>query len=70
MTSSRKNKTIYIDKEAVSALELVSEGLLYPVTKLMNKKEANEVASSGMINGKTFPFPFILAPAGKKIKKY
>jgi len=66
MTSSRKNKTIYIDKEAVSALELVSEGLLYPVTKLMNKKEANEVASSGMINGKTFPFPFILAPAGKK----
>ncbi|NPA66861.1 MAG: sulfate adenylyltransferase [Epsilonproteobacteria bacterium] len=66
MTSSRKNKKIYIDQEAVSALELVSDGLLYPVTKLMNKKEADEVAKTGMIDGKTFPFPFILAPAGKK----
>jgi len=66
MTSSRKNKTIYIDQEAVSALELVSEGLLYPVTKLMSKNEADEVAKTGMIDGKTFPFPFILAPAGKK----
>ncbi len=66
MTSSRKNKIIYIDKEAVSALELVDNGLLYPVTKLMNKQEADEVAKTGMIDGKTFPFPFILAPAGKK----
>ncbi len=66
MTSSRKNKTLYIDQEAKSALELVAQGLLYPVTKLMNKKESNEISKTGMIEGKTFPFPFILAPAGKK----
>ncbi len=66
MTSSRKNKTIYIDQEAASALELVAQGLLQPVTKLMNKKESEDVAKTGMIGSKTFPFPFILAPAGKR----
>ena len=66
MTSSRKNKTIFIDQEAQSALELVAHGLLYPVTKLMNKRESDEISKTGMIDGKTFPFPFILAPAGKK----
>lgn len=66
MTSSRKNKTLYIDKEAASALELVKEGLLLPVTKLMNKKESEDVLKTGLIDGKTFPFPFILAPSGKK----
>jgi len=66
MTSSRKNKTLYIDKEAASALELVSESLLLPVTKLMNKKESQEVLNTGLIDGQSFPFPFILAPSGKK----
>jgi len=66
MTSSKRNKTLFIDQEAASALELVDAGLLYPVTKLMNKKESDEVSKTGMIDGKTFPFPFILAPAGKK----
>jgi sulfate adenylyltransferase len=66
MTLSRKNKTLYIDKEAASALELVAEGLLHPVTKLMNEKESDAVLKSGLIDGKSFPFPFILAPSGKK----
>ncbi len=66
MTSSRKNKTIFIDKEAASALELVKEGLLHPVTGLMNEKESQEVLETSMYNGKTFPFPFILSPSGKK----
>lgn len=66
MTSSRKNKTLYIDKEAASALELVKDGLLLPVTKLMNEAESNEVLHTGLIDGKSFPFPFILAPSGKK----
>jgi sulfate adenylyltransferase len=66
MTSSRKNKTIYIDKEAASALELVDDGLLQPVTKLMNEAESTAVLKSGLIDGKSFPFPFILAPSGKK----
>lgn len=66
MTLSRKNKTIFIDKEAASALELVKDGLLKPITSLMNENEANEVIKTGLINGQTFPFPFILAPSGKK----
>ena len=66
MTSSRKNKTLYIDKEAASALELVKDGLLLPVTKLMNEAESKEVLRTGLIDDKTFPFPFILAPSGKK----
>jgi len=66
MTSSRKNKTLFIDKEAASALELVSESLLTPVTKLMNEKESQEVLQTGLIDGQSFPFPFILAPSGQK----
>jgi sulfate adenylyltransferase len=66
MTSSRKNKTLYIDKEAASVLELVDDGLLAPVTKLMNEAESEAVLQSGLIDGKSFPFPFILAPSGKK----
>ncbi|MEN4044768.1 MULTISPECIES: sulfate adenylyltransferase [unclassified Sulfurimonas] len=69
MTSSRKNKTIYIDKEAASVLELVAEGLLAPVTKLMNEQESKEVLQTGLVNGQSFPFPFILAPSGKKNEK-
>ena len=66
MTSSRKNKTLYIDKEAASALELVKCGLLKPLNGLMSKKEKQSVLNSGLINGKTFPLPFILAPSGAK----
>ena len=65
MTSSRKSKTILIDSEAISALELLNNGLLAPATKLMNSKESNDVLKTGLINGQTFPFPFILAPSGK-----
>ncbi|MCD6433859.1 MAG: sulfate adenylyltransferase [Sulfurimonas sp.] len=69
MTSSRKNKTLYIDKEAASALELVKCGLLEPLTGLMSKKEKQSVLKSGLIDGKTFPLPFILAPSGAKNEK-
>ena len=66
MTSSRKNRTIYIDKEAAGALELVDDKLLVPVTGLMSEKESKEVLKTGMIGDKSFPFPFILAPSGRK----
>ena len=65
MESSRKNRELHLDQEAVSALRLVKAGLLNPVTKLMNKAETIEVIKTGLINGKTFPFPFILSPSGK-----
>lgn len=66
MISSRKNRTLLIDKEAASALELLKDGLLFPLTSLMGEKESRDILSTGLIKGKTFPFPFILAPAGVK----
>jgi len=66
MTSSRKNKTLFIDAEAASALEMLDNGFLRPATKLMNSKESQSILETGLINGQTFPFPFILAPSGKK----
>lgn len=66
MISSRKNKTLLIDKEAASALELLKDGLLSPVESLMNEEQSRSVLESGLINGKSFPFPFILAPSGKR----
>ena len=66
MTSSRKNKTLFIDKEATSVLELVNDGLLAPVTQLMCEEGSKQVLETGLIDGKSFPFPFILAPSGKK----
>ena len=68
MTSSRKNKTLFIDKEAASALELLNDSLLYPATKLMNAQTSKKVLQTGLIDGKSFPFPFILAPSGKQNK--
>lgn len=65
MASSRKNRALYIDQEAVSALTLLKSGMLSPVTMLMNEKQSKEVLSSGMFMGKTFPFPLILSPSGK-----
>jgi len=66
MTSSRKNKTIFIDNEAAAALELLKDSLLFPVTKLMGQKASQEILDTGLIKNKTFPFPFILAPSGNK----
>ena len=65
MTLSRKNKTLLIDQEAASALELLKDGLLYPVTELMGEEESKKVLETSLIQEKTFPFPFILAPSGK-----
>ncbi|MDD5372051.1 MAG: sulfate adenylyltransferase [Sulfurimonas sp.] len=66
MTLLRKNKTLLIDKEAASALELLKDGLLSPVTSLMNEEQSKSVLETGLIDGKSFPFPFILAPSGKR----
>jgi len=65
----KKNKSLYIDTEALSALSLVKEGLISPVTKLMNEEEANEVDETKFYKGVPFPFAFILAPKGKRNKK-
>jgi len=66
MILSRKNKTIYIDKEAGSALELVKDKVFYPLVSLMGKETSRKVLKTGLIKDKSFPFPFILAPTGKK----
>ncbi len=69
MASARKNRAIYIDKEALSALALVQEGLLSPADGLMDEKEAAEVDLSGEYMGRTLPFSFILAPSGNRNQK-
>lgn len=70
MESQRKNNlstpALFIDKEAVFALLLCQEGLLTPVNHLMNEKEMHEVDNTGLFEGQSFPFSFILAPAGKR----
>lgn len=66
MELSRKSKSLHIDNEAASALCLLKAGLLAPVTELMNKAQSEEVVKTGLVNGQTFPFPFILSPNGKK----
>ncbi|WP_416825709.1 sulfate adenylyltransferase [Helicobacter ganmani] len=70
MESQRKNNlstpALFIDKEAVFALLLCQEGLLTPVNHLMNEKEMHEIDNTGLFEGQSFPFSFILAPAGKR----
>jgi sulfate adenylyltransferase len=62
-------KQLHIDKEAVATLSLLEEGLLYPVTKLMNEKEAYEVDQTKKYQGVSYPFSFMLAPSGDKNEK-
>jgi len=66
MASSRKNKQLFIDAEALSTLALVQEGLISPVDKLMSEEEAIEVNKTKMYKGVPYPFAFILAPSGEK----
>jgi len=61
-----KNRQLFIDKQALATLSFCEEGILFPVDKLMNKKEAKEVDETGFYKGTPFPFPFIIAPFGKK----
>ncbi|WP_456383471.1 sulfate adenylyltransferase [Hydrogenimonas sp.] len=60
------SKTLYIDREALSTLALVQEGLLKPVDGLMDKKTAEEVTRTKCYKKHSFPFPFILAPKGRR----
>jgi len=66
MASSRKNRPIYIDTEALSTLALVQAGLLSPITKLMDEKTAREVDESKIYKGYPYPFAFVLAPKGRR----
>jgi sulfate adenylyltransferase len=66
MASSRKNKTVYIDAEALSTLALIQAGMLAPVTGLMSRKEADEVDKNRIYKGIPFPFSLLFAPSGKR----
>lgn len=65
MASSRKNRALHIDQEALSALALLKSGVLSPVTQLMNEQQCTHVLETGMFDESTFPFPLILSPSGK-----
>ncbi len=57
---------LFIDKQALSTLSFIKEGLLLPADKLMSQKEAKEVDKTGLYKSVPFPFPFILAPIGEE----
>jgi sulfate adenylyltransferase len=65
----QKNKSLFIDTEALSTLALVKAGLITPVDRLMNQKEAQEVDRTKRYKGVPFPFAFILAPKGARNEK-
>jgi len=65
----QKNKSLYIDTEALSTLALVQAGLLSPLDKLMNEKEAKEADKTKVYKGVPFPFAFVLAPIGARNSK-
>ena len=69
MASQKRNRQLFIDKQALATLSFAKEGILHPVDKLMTKKEAQEVDETGFYKGIPFPFPFIIAPFGKKNAK-
>ncbi|RAX57608.1 sulfate adenylyltransferase [Helicobacter monodelphidis] len=69
MELSRKNKTLFIDRETIYILCLCKLGLLNPVHKLMNQQEATEVDQCGIYQGRSFPFPFLLTPSGEHNEK-
>ena len=66
MASSRKNKALHIDSQAVSALCLAKAGLLSPVESLMTEEESQALMASNALDSKEFPFPFLLTPSGKR----
>jgi len=65
MESLSKN-SIYIDNEAYITLSMVDAGILDPIDKLMNQKEAQIADKTKKYKNRSIPFSFILAPAGKK----
>ncbi|MGM0533552.1 MAG: sulfate adenylyltransferase [Campylobacterota bacterium] len=69
MTSTSKNKALFIDQEAHSTLALVQEGGLRPIDKLMNQQEAYETDRDKKYKGVSFPFSFVLAPKGRRNKE-
>ena len=71
MASSRKSdKTLYIDREALSTLALVQEGLLKPVDGLMDRKTAEEVTRTKCYKKHSFPFPSFSPPKDGATKRY
>ncbi len=69
MESIRKNsnlKELHLDKEALATLSLAKEGILKPIDRLMDEDEAEKVRKTKSYKGQFLPFPFILAPAGKR----
>lgn len=66
MDLSERKKQIHIDQEAFSVLEMVKEGILSPVSGLMNQEQIKEVNETGLFHGCSFPAPLILSPNGRR----
>jgi len=62
----RERKSLWVDREAWVTLAMVQAGYLSPIDKLMNRQEAEIANRQKKYKGKSVPFAFILAPAGKR----
>lgn len=68
MASPKRNKTLLVDQETLSALSLCQAGLLKPVVKLSGQKELQEVEKKDRYNTHSL-FPFTLMPHGEQNEK-
>ena len=64
--ASKKNRQLFIDKEALATLSLIKEKILAPVDRFMNKKEVENIDKIGMYKDFYFPLPLTFAPNGKR----
>ncbi|MEO1941761.1 MAG: sulfate adenylyltransferase [Campylobacterales bacterium] len=63
---NRRRGSLWIDREAYITLAMVQAGYLFPIDKLMNRREAEIADREKKYRGKPVPFSFILAPAGRR----
>jgi len=66
MEFQRKNRELHLDSEALATLKMCKEGILSPIDKLQNAKEAQQTDKTSTYKGQYFPFSFVLAPSGKR----
>ncbi|MBR8464546.1 sulfate adenylyltransferase [Campylobacter sp. faydin G-24] len=64
MTSLRKNKQIFINKEAYGTLELIKNQLLSNFNSFMDYDQIKSVNESGYFDGEPMPYSFGFAPFG------
>ena len=56
MALAKRNKELYLDREALATLSLLKEGVFSPVDKLMNQQETALIDKTSSYKDNFFPF--------------